>query len=196
MLDAFLSLVSATALLLGSPGPAPLALAATGATYGTKQGLPFLLGILAGLVCVITGTITGLSALFSTFPDIKTICQILGALYITFIAIKIASAPFTTLANTQAAPRFIDGFILNLINPKAYAAFLAIFSQFILPYPNTSISYLVTALTCLAVASVVDILWLAFGGLLKPTFARPSQARVIRIVFALLMLTTVGFTLL
>jgi len=196
MLEALLTLITATALLLGSPGPAPLALAATGATYGTKKGLPFLLGILAGLSCVIIGTTTGLSALFFTFPNIKTICQILGALYIAYIAVKIATAPIVTVAKTDAAPSFINGFVLNLLNPKAYAAFLAIFSQFVLPYPETRISYLITGLTCLAVASVVDVLWLAFGGLLKPIFAQPRQARAIRIVFAVLMLIAVAMALL
>ena len=196
MLDAYLSLITTTALLLGSPGPAPLALAATGATYGTKQGLPFLCGILTGLIFVIVGTTAGLSVLFTTFPNVRSICQILGALYIAFIAFKIATAPIITTEKKQTAPRFIDGFILNLINPKAYAAFLAIFTQFILPYTDTTISYLMTGLCCLAVAIVVDILWLGFGGLLKPIFSEPRQARIIRIIFAGFMLSAVGLTFL
>ena len=196
MLDAYLSLITTTALLLGSPGPAPLALAATGATFGTKQGLPFLCGILTGLIFVIVGTTAGLSVLFTTFPNVRSICQILGALYIAFIAFKIATAPIITTEKKQTAPRFIDGFILNLINPKAYAAFLAIFTQFILPYTDTTISYLMTGLCCLAVAIVVDILWLGFGGLLKPIFSEPRQARIIRIIFAGFMLSAVGLTFL
>lgn len=195
MQEAYLSLITTTALLLGSPGPAPIALAATGATYGTRQGLAFLFGILAGLSFVILATTAGLAALFSTFPDLKTLCQIIGALYIAYIAYKIATAPTAQLQHNLNAPGFFDGFILNLINPKAYAAFIAIYSQFLLPYNDITISYLFTGLTCFAVASVVDSIWLAFGGLLKPVFAQPKQARTIRIVFALLMLLAVAFSL-
>lgn len=40
------TLIIMTLLLLGSPGPAPIALAATGATAGVKNGLPFFADIM------------------------------------------------------------------------------------------------------------------------------------------------------
>ncbi len=129
MIEALLTLLSTTALLLGSPGPAPLALAATGATFGYKKSIPFLLGILSGLAVAIFCASIGLATLFVTFPTMKLICQLAGAGYILFIAYKIATAP-TSIADAPInPPNFKDGFILNLLNPKAYAAFLAIFSQ-------------------------------------------------------------------
>ncbi|MBU2178599.1 MAG: LysE family translocator [Gammaproteobacteria bacterium] len=195
MFEAFLSLITATTLLLGSPGPAPLALAATGATYGIKKGTPFLLGILLGLSCAIIGATAGLSALFTSFPEVKQVCQFIGAAYICYIAYKIATAPIVVNHAASEAPRFKDGFILNLLNPKAYAAFLAIFSQFLLPFTESMMGYLVTGLTCLAVASIVDLLWLCAGGILKPIFSHPTQARIIRRVFAVLMLGSVIYAL-
>lgn len=195
MLEPFIVLITATALLLGSPGPAPLALAATGATFGVRKGMPFLAGILLGLSFAIIGAIAGLAALFSQFPNFRFICQLAGGAYILYIAYKIASAQPIAAQGSQIAPSFRDGFILNLLNPKAYAAFLAIFSQFILPFTDSHISYIVTGLTCLAVAAVVDTLWLMFGGLLRPVFSKPKQARVIRIIFALLMVIAVIYVL-
>ncbi|ASJ97864.1 LysE family translocator [Shewanella marisflavi] len=196
MLEAVLSLIVATGLLLGSPGPAPLALAATGATFGIRRGAPFLLGILLGLSVAIIGASAGLAALFSRFPELRLVCQLLGAAYITFIAYKIASAPITSLDAAKQAPSFKDGFILNLLNPKAYAAFLAIFSQFLLPLENTVLGYLATGVCALMVATLVDTLWLIFGGLLRPLFARPRAARIMRISFAIAMLLAVGYALL
>lgn len=195
MQESFIVLITTTALLLGSPGPAPLALAATGATYGVKKGIPFLTGILFGLSVAIIGAIAGLAALFSQFPNFRVICQIAGGAYILFIAYKIASAPIISTQGTQEAPSFKDGFILNLLNPKAYAAFLAIFSQFLLPFTEIYIGYITTGLTCLVVAAIVDTLWLMFGGLLRPIFTKPKQARVIRIVFATLMVLAVIYAL-
>ena len=195
MLDSFIVLITATALLLGSPGPAPLALAATGATFGVKKGIPFLTGILFGLSVAIIGATAGLAALFTQFPNFRLVCQLIGGAYISYVAYKIASAPIVTSQRAQAAPSFKDGFILNLLNPKAYAAFLAIFSQFLLPFSDTYVGYIITGLTCLAVATVVDTLWLIFGGLLRPVFSKPKQARVIRIVFAALMVIAVIYAL-
>ena len=195
MIEALLSLITATALLLGSPGPAPLALAAIGATYGVRKGLSFLIGILAGLACAIVGAVVGLSTLFAAFPTVKFACQLIGGAYIVYIAFKIAGAPIVENTAPQLPPTFNDGFILNLLNPKAYAAFLAIFSQFLLPMTSEVTAYVATGLVCWLVAMIVDAIWLGFGALLRPIFAHPQQARLIRIVFALLMVSAVVFTL-
>ena len=158
MVESIITLVSVTALLLGSPGPAPLALAATSATFGVKKGIPFLIGILSGLAVAILGSVLGFAVLFSTYPNVKLVFQIAGALYIAYVAIKIATAPIIPTAHEKSSgvPTFLDGFILNLINPKAYAAFLAIFSQFSLLLENVSISYIFTGLVCFSVAVAVS----------------------------------------
>tara|TARA_R110000868_G_scaffold134523_8_gene346584 strand:+ start:997 stop:1587 length:591 start_codon:yes stop_codon:yes gene_type:complete len=195
LLEAFISLVTATALLLGSPGPAPLALAATGATYGVKPGIAFLIGILTGLLFAIVGATAGLSALFSAFPSFRVICQIIGAVYIGYVAFKIATAPVVATKDVHVAPTFKDGFILNILNPKAYAAFLAIFSQFLLPFSNVAIAYIATGITCFLVATAVDIFWLCFGGFLRPIFSHPVQAKIIRLIFAILMIGAVIYAL-
>ncbi|WP_285162873.1 LysE family translocator [Shewanella goraebulensis] len=194
MIESIASLMLATTLLLGSPGPVPIALAATGATFGIKQGTPFLMGILLGLLVAIIGTTLGLSTLLSVYPNVKVICQTIGGLYICFIAYKIATAPLVIDKEIHHAPSFQDGFILNLINPKAYAAFLAIFSQFLLPFELSWISYISTGLICMLIAMVVDSLWLMFGRLIKPLFTHPRQARIIRVSFALLMVLSVIYS--
>ena len=193
MIESIFALIAASALLLGSPGPAPLALAATGATYGVKGGIPFLIGILLGLLAAILGTIVGLGALFAAFPNVRIVVQACGGLYIFFIAIKIAIAPVTPSDEIQPhhTRKLIDGFIINLLNPKAYAAFLAIFSQFLLPVEDNLQALVLTGIICLLVATVVDIIWLCFGGIIGPIFKKPRQARILRITFAVLMIVAV-----
>ncbi|WP_299002378.1 LysE family translocator [uncultured Shewanella sp.] len=196
MIEAIITLITTTALLLGSPGPAPLALAATGATHGIKKGTPFLIGILLGLSFAIVGATLGLTTLFSYWPELQWSMQLLSAFYLTYVAFKIATAPITSPLNTtkESTPLLSDGFILNLLNPKAYVAFLAIFSQFILPFSNEAHSYIATGIVCLIVAAIVDTLWLCFGGLLRPLFSHPIQARILRVTFAILMILTVIWT--
>lgn len=197
MIEALLTLVPVVALLLGSPGPAPLALAAVSASFGIKKGIAFLCGILAGLAVAMIGAVIGLSALFSLYPSSRLVVQIIGGLYIFYVAFKIASAPVIIDSKSQnKTPTFADGFILNLLNPKAYAAFLAIFSQFSLPMQSSSTSLLATASVCMVVALLVDSAWLALGGILKPLFKKPLQARILRIVFAVLMIIAVAWTFL
>jgi len=194
--EAIVTLVSIVALLLGSPGPAPLALAAVGASVGIKKGIPFLLGILCGLSVAIVVAVLGHVTLVALHPMIKTVVQVLGALYILYIAFKIAVAPLVVTDSTlDTTPSFSDGFILNLLNPKAYAAFFAIFSQFLLPSNDLVSAFVLTAAICIIVATFVDAVWLLLGGAIKPIFAKPLQARLLRVCFACLMVVAVAMTL-
>jgi threonine/homoserine/homoserine lactone efflux protein len=197
MYESIISLVVATSLLLGSPGPAPLALAGVGATFGIKKGGPFLIGILVGLAVAIIGATLGLAVLFSAFPEIKLTVQIAGALYIVYVAQKIARAPIMEADRqaNEATPKFIDGFILNLLNPKAYAAFFALFSQFILPLRDELLSFLATGLVCFVVAVAVDSAWLVLGRLIRPLFETHKSARIMRVTFAILMVAAVIWAL-
>jgi threonine/homoserine/homoserine lactone efflux protein len=196
MADALISLIIASFLLLGSPGPTPLALAAVGATFGFRAGIPFLLGILVGLAAVVSLGAAGMSAFFESYPAGKLFVQVCGGLYICYIAYKVATAP--VLGNDKevaaTAPVFKDGVIFNLLNPKAYAVLLALYSQFALPIDPAWLSVVATGVLVYAIGVVIDILWLSLGGALRPVFAAPKPARAIRVFFALAMVGAVIYT--
>jgi len=196
-LEPIFTLIAIAVALLGSPGPAPLALAATGAVFGFRAGVPFLAGILLGLGVALILTFFGLASVLAAYPGVQKILAVIGGLYICFIAYKIASAPIgnSTGVSTGDIPTFSDGFILNLINPKVYAAFLAIFSQFLLPVSNTLVSYVSSGLIVFMVAVAVDVAWLGLGGMLAPIFSRPRSARILRVMFALTMIGTIVWVL-
>ncbi len=198
MTEPLLSLIIATLLLLGSPGPATMALAATGATHGFKAGIPFLLGILLGLLIAITGAALGLAALFPHFPTLQIVMQLLGASYIFYLAWKIATAPVSEnpSESLSSTPSFTDGFIVNLLNIKAYAVFLALFSQFLLPADNSALAYLSTGFVCIVMATIIDVLWLWLGSVISPYFSDPVSARKLRAALALLMVAAVLWVLL
>lgn len=197
MIEAILSLAITTALLFGSPGPATMALAGTGATFGFRRGTSFLYGILCGLTVAITAAATGLATLFNNFPSLRLVAQTFGAIYIVYIAYKIATAPITNIEDSEEknVPRFRDGFILNLVNVKAYAAFFAIFSQFLLPFNQVAFAYLSTGIVCIIITAVVDVIWLWFGSVISPLFIRPRQASVLRVSFAVAMLIAVAIVI-
>jgi threonine/homoserine/homoserine lactone efflux protein len=190
-MEAVIYLILTTTLLLGSPGPAPLALAGVGASFGFKGGMGFLCGILAGLLVVIFAVSAGLGTLFTTYPLAKSFCQTLGAVYLLYVAYKIASAQGSISERQGAAPSFKDGFILNLINPKAYAAFVAIFANNVLVLENPLLSTIATGTVCFSVAVVVDGLWMALGGSLQTVFSKPSQAKQLRLAFATALFVSV-----
>ncbi|WP_353219529.1 LysE family translocator [Salinisphaera sp. S4-8] len=192
MATAIASLALTAALILGSPGPAPIALAASSATFGLRRALPFYLGIMTGLALVALAAAAGLGALFSQFPNFRRVLEAVAALYIVYLAYRIATAsPPGDPANAGGAPRFRDGVLLNVLNPKSYAAFVAIFSQSLLPIESPLWAYGLTAGTCLGVAASTNLVWMASGQLLTSWLRRPRAARVIRSVLATAMVAAV-----
>jgi len=198
MIEAIITLTIATAVLLGSPGPATLSLAAVGATFGVRGGSPYLAGILMGLFCAMMGAVFGVAAIFTQWPQAEKIVQLLGAAYLMYVAYRIATAPVLADGDfaKRKAPALRDGFVLNLLNPKAYAAFFVLFSQFLLPLEESSAQYLATSLIVFAVAVIVDSIWLAIGSGIRSIFANPKSARATRVLFALSIVFATLWTLL
>lgn len=198
MTEALITLTIAASILLGSPGPATLSLAAVGATAGVSRGLPYLTGILVGLACAMAGAIIGVAAVFVQWPQARIVVQLLGALYLAYIAYRIAFAPINSNSTTNdaAPPGFRDGVVLNVLNPKLYAGFFVLFSQFLLPLPNAAAQYATTAAVMLMIGIVVDSIWLGLGSTIQALFAHPRYARPIRILFGLSIVVATVWALL
>ena len=197
MTEAVLLLFGATLAVLGSPGPAPLALAATGASFGPRRGLPFLVGVLIGLAGVAVLTALGVAALLRRGGPLSAVLLALSLGYFVYVAYKIASAPLNVRDGTtsSAAPTVMDGLVLNLTNPKAYAAIAALYAGFGLPFSPAWLSVVLTGGLVLLIGAVIDAAWLFGGGALAPLFANPRVGRPLRIGMAAFMLLAVGASL-
>ena len=127
--------LSALALLI-TPGPAVLYVVTRTLQQGRIAGLMSILGLcLGGLVHVIAA-IFGLSALIASSASAFTVIQFAGAAYLLFLGVK-ALLSSDTLPQDQVIPvrsylrLFVDGFIVNVFNPKTAIFFLAFLPQFV-----------------------------------------------------------------
>ncbi|KZB71379.1 MULTISPECIES: LysE family translocator [Thalassospira] len=134
----------ATICLLGAmtPGPSLAVVLRYSVGHSRQAGFACALahGLGIGFYAVIT--MTGLGILFQTVPVFHNAVSILGALYLTWLAVKAwrgakAGAKFdvdgtgkVTGSTLQAAR---DGFMIAFLNPKIALFFLALFSQFVSP---------------------------------------------------------------
>jgi threonine/homoserine/homoserine lactone efflux protein len=198
MTEALIALIVAASVLLGTPGPATLSLAAVGATAGVAKGLRYLAGILVGLACAMAGAVVGVAAIFVQWPQARIVVQIVGTLYLTYIAYRIAFAPIASdnIDGESTAPRFRDGVVLNILNPKLYAGFFVLFSQFLLPVSNAPAQYASTAAVMFVIGIVVDSIWLGIGSSIQAIFAHPRYARAVRVLFGLSIVVATVWALL
>lgn len=166
---AVINLLFASMLLFGAPGPGPLALASSGARFGFRQSLPFLLGILSGLLVAGLGSVLGTKLMLSGNPILLQTVKIIGLAYILYLAWKIGGYKTDEVATKEKDETLslYHGFILNLLNPKAWAVFVILFTQFPLGMESPMLEMLVSIGIAMAGASVVDIIWLSFGDLIR-----------------------------
>ena len=183
--------------LTGSPGPATLSLAATGAAFGARRGLAFMAGIAVGVLAVMGITASGVTGLLVAMPNVTVVLAALAAAYILYLAYRIATAPpLAEGAGEGRPPSFAGGLFLSLANPKAYAAMAALFSGFVLIERQPALDAVIKTAILMAIILMVDFSWLVAGSALTRLCRRPAINRAVNVTFALLLVLSVAFALL
>jgi threonine/homoserine/homoserine lactone efflux protein len=191
--QATLTFAIAAIALLASPGPATLALAASGAAYGMKRSIQFFAGITVGLVIAMALVATGLYVVIHGFPSLGAVLTGASVLYILYLAYRIATAPPISDEQAAVTPGLGAGFVLGVANIKAYAAFAALLGSFTLGV-TPAWEQGAKASICLLVCVVFDFLWLFAGSKLRNVFIHPTWSRLLNVSFAVLMIVTLAWS--
>ncbi len=196
-MEDLLSFVVAGFALAGSPGPNTLSLAATGAAFGARRGLAYLVGLTLGVDAVMLITATGVAGVILAVPGATPVVAGAAAAYFVYLAYRIATAPPLTDGDSQnRRPSFPAGVFLSLVNPKAYAAMAALFSGFVLIKERLAADIAAKVAVVTVIVSIVNIAWLLAGSALTRLFRDPRTNRAINIAFAVLLLASVTLALL
>jgi threonine/homoserine/homoserine lactone efflux protein len=183
--------------LAGSPGPNTLSLAAAGAAFGARRGLGYLVGLVIGMVAVMTITASGLAGLLLAVPGASPVVTGLAVTYFAYLAWRIATAaPLSDEAGQGTAPTLVGGVFLSLVNPKAYAAMAALFSGFVLVDGALALDTLAKMAAITIVIMAVNVAWLYAGAALTRVFRDPVANRAINMTFAAALVASVGAVLL
>ena len=181
-------------LLLITPGPGVLSLAGVGAAFGWRQGISYLSGLFIGnnLVCI--AVISGLATVILANPSIRMILLVVSAAYLGYLAFRIAFSGAKIVFIQMPKPGLITGTTIQLINPKAYAVHMTLFSGFAF-YP---IDFFIETAIKLLIANVIWILihflWLYLGVKINQLELPEKTQRVINVFMAICLLAVVGLS--
>ncbi|SDO96233.1 LysE family translocator [Afipia sp. GAS231] len=118
------------------PGPGIFYVAARTLSGGRKAGIASTFGTaIGGLVHVIAGAL-GVSAIILASAELFTAVKFIGALYLIWLGIKTFREARTSLPQPIVAfeaRAFRDGVLVEALNPKTAAFFLAFIPQFLDP---------------------------------------------------------------
>ena len=131
---AFLSVMAVMAI---TPGPANLFAVATGMEKGRASALIGVVGMNAATLVWFAAAALGLGALVAAFPQVFRIIAVLGALYVAWLGVKALRGAFATAAQPdhvevkRGRSALIDGFTVQIANPKAILFFTAVLPPFL-----------------------------------------------------------------
>ena len=181
-------------LLLVTPGPGVLSLAGVGAAFGWRQGISYLSGLFIGnnLVCI--AVISGLATMILASPSIRMALMIISAAYLGYLAFRIAFSGAKIAFIQSPKPGLGTGTTIQLINPKAYAVHITLFSGFAF-YPN---DFFIETAVKLLIANVIWILihffWLYLGVKINQLELPEKIQRNINVFMAICLLAVVGLS--
>ncbi|WP_299369698.1 LysE family translocator [uncultured Tateyamaria sp.] len=180
---------------VGTPGPANMALLATGARYGFRAALPFVAGVALGKQFVIWPVGFGLMELATRAPWVFETLKWVSAAYILWLAWKVANLRLGPSDAAAKAPGFAAGLIVHPLNPKAWAMIVAGFTGFVSPGTDPVIATATIAAVLLATQLVLHPLWTLAGDRIARTLAGTSAEPYLMYTLAGLTVASVLFVL-
>ena len=172
-----------TILIVILPGPNSLYVMSVASRYGIKVGYLGAFGVYTGDLILILLTALGAASLLHAFPWLFLLLKIVGALYLSYLGIKLFKAAYQTW-NAVQTPEQLDtkqlslnelkpfktALTISILNPKAILFYLSFFVQFVDPaYPYPAITFTVLAIV-LQIISMSYLTILIFSGAKLATY--------------------------
>ena len=135
--DILISFALATSALAIAPGPDNIYVLVQSITNGKSYGLVTVCGLITGCIIHTALLAFGISAIITANASIFFVIKLLGAIYLLYLAYKVYKSDTQLNLNSDISSKkslrglFIQGFFMNVLNPKVTIFFLAFFPGFL-----------------------------------------------------------------
>jgi threonine/homoserine/homoserine lactone efflux protein len=187
MIDAaaFALFLLAAGLIAVSPGPGLLYVAARTLSGGFAEGVASSIATLVGGSVHVAAGAIGVSAIVMASAEAFAVLKLLGAVYLvwlgvrTFRSARVEAPPATGAAGTRRA--FREGILVEALNPKTAAFFLAFIPQFIDPAGPVALQFALLGCLSVALNTAVDLVVAWFAASVRAGLvARPNVVARLR----------------
>ncbi|WP_336207909.1 LysE family translocator [Nonomuraea sp. LPB2021202275-12-8] len=176
----FAFFVAASLALVLIPGPNHLYITARGLAQGRAAALASALGVEVGTLVHIAAAAAGLSYVISQSATLFAVVKWAGVAYLVHLGVRALTAKQDAAA--QAPPPqplrqvFLEGVLVNVLNPKVTLYFLAFLPQFVEPSAGpAALQIVLLGLTLLVLGLLSDIVYALAAGALSGRLARKAK---------------------
>ena len=133
----FAGFVSIMMVMAITPGPANIFAVATGVSKGRAAAMAGIVGMNVATLVWFGAAALGLGVLVLAYPAAVQTIAIAGALYLAWLGIQSIRGSFSTAQDPDKTPvstrrnALLDGFLVQIANPKAILFFTAVLPPFI-----------------------------------------------------------------
>lgn len=203
-IETILSLAAFTLAATCTPGPNNIMLLASGMNFGLRRTLPHMLGIGLGFPSMVLIIGLGLAEIFERYPAIYLALKLISALYLLYLAWRIATATSPAedaslarekgsaadLPTAKARPlTFLEAASFQWVNPKAWAMALSAISLYA-PAEAPQIGALIVAAAFLLASIPSTNLWTLLGEKLRMILGDARKRRRFNQLCAILLLAS------
>ena len=137
MLETSLFVASIAFLGMLSPGPDFFLVIKNAARYPRVAALMTSFGVICGVITHMSYCVAGLAVVITTTPWLFDLLKYVGAAYLIWVGIQALFSRSNSKMNldrlepqqVKLRTAFVQGYLCNLLNPKATLFFLAMFTQ-------------------------------------------------------------------
>ena len=169
-----------------SPGPGNMFFAANGARFGFVNTLSANFGYHLATIIVTFLIGFGFSLFFSFIEKQYQYIQIIGSLYVMYLAYKFFRADVYDQNSQNFRCTFTDGVVLLVFNPKAYVIISLMFAIFLDSSQNI-LKLIIITLVFTINNFISFTLWTVFGDLIGAKFRNEKYSKILNNVFSLLL---------
>ncbi len=173
-----------------SPGPGAVASMAAGLRYGIWPGAALVCGLITGYTIQFIISVVGVAAVIKTSPLLFEVIKWVGVSYLIYLGIKQYRSPVSmvrvdvsTMPSATAGKLFMQGFLVDITNPKAAIFLLAVIPQFVDTTRPLMLQYVLICLTLCLVDLVIMLCYVALAANLVKLLKNPHLTARINKIF-------------
>jgi threonine/homoserine/homoserine lactone efflux protein len=175
-----------------TPGPNNIMVTASGTAFGFTRTVPHILGISFGFAVMVVAFGLGAGQLLQAYPAWHQWLRIAGALYLLYLAWRIARAGDPGAAESVRRPlSFLEAALFQWVNPKAWTLALGVVVAFTAPGGGVALQLAIIVAVFSATNVVSLAAWCAFGMAIRRFLSSPRALRATNLAMAALLALSV-----
>ncbi len=177
-----------------TPGPNNVIALSSGVTHGFRATMPMIWGVSLGFPAMQLAVALGLGTVLAALPWAYPAIQLIGALYLLWLAWKIGISADLGLSDggdsANAKPvTFLQSCLFQWVNPKAWIIAVGGLATYV-PADNFWPSVALFTLTFCVIAWPATALWAGFGVLVQRWLGNTRRIRAFNIAMSALLVVS------